>query len=242
VKTREIPRQRKTTFTAEGGGWLVLEKPEPALADETPEELLGLGAELPGNLRYLVRPGGKVVLIGEVRIDAPVEDAKQRLEQWLEGAAEGDRESPSDETVEAALEGSGFAWSRREKVWAVPANETLPRELQIRLTPRGVRIEAVLVEWDEIGAAEHQALAHFLLSAQGGLRSARCELTEQSARLAVVADVAHLDADLRHGLLGVAAGCRLLAREAAALLVPEAARLFLEFHGSGAEKPQRAAE
>jgi hypothetical protein len=243
VKTREIPRPPKPTFTAEGGGWLGLQRPQPELAGKTPAELLALGAELPGNLRYVVRPGGKVVLVGEVRsLDAPVEVARQRLEQWLDGKAEGDAEAPPEETVEAALEGSGFAWSRREKGWAVPANETLPRELQLHVSPRGVRIEAVLVEWDDIAAPEAQALAQFLLAAQGGLRFARGELTGQSARLVAAADVAHLDDDLRHGLMGVAVGCRLLAREAAALLVPEAAHLFLEFHGAVAEKPQRAAE
>jgi hypothetical protein len=243
VKTREIPRQRKPTFTAEGGGWLVLQRPEPGLAGKTAAELLALGAELPGNLRYVVRPAGKVSLVGEVRnLDAPLEEAQQRLEQWLDGAEESHGEALADEEVEGALEGSGFAWSRREKVWAVPANETLPRELQINVSPGGVRVEAVLVEWDEIGATEAQALAQFLLAAQGGLRFARCELTGRSARLVAGADVAHLDEDLCHGLMGVAAGCRLLAREAAALLGPEAARLFLDFHGLDAEKLQRAAE
>jgi hypothetical protein len=238
-----MPRQRKTTFTLEGGGWLALEKPEPGLAGKSAAELLELGSVLPGSLRYFTRPGGKVVLIGEVRnLDAPVAEAQRRLERWLDGTGEGGVEAPADEAVEAALEGSGFAWSRREKVWAVPANETLPREMQIRVTPRGVRLEAVLVEWDEIGAAEAKALALFLLSANAGLRSARCELTAQNARLAAGADFAHLDDDLRHGLMGIAAGCRLLAREAAALLVPEAARLFLDFHGPVAEKLQRAAE
>jgi hypothetical protein len=243
VKTRETPRQRKPTFAAEGGGWLVLQRPEPGLTGKTPAELLALGSELPGNLRYVVGPGGKVALLGEVRsIDTPLVEAVQRLEQWLEGAEANGVEAPSEEAVEGALEGSGFAWSRREKGWAVPANETLPRELQITVEPRAVRIEAVLVEWDEVGAIEAQALAQFLLWAQGGLRFVRCELTEQSARLVAGADAAHLDDDLRHGLMGVAAGCRLLVREAAALLVPEAARLFLEFHGIAAEKPQCAAE
>jgi hypothetical protein len=238
-----MPRQSKATFTAEGGGWLVLQRPEPALAGKTAAALLALGAEWPGNLRYVVRPGGKVALLGEVRSpDAPLEEAQQRLEQWLDGVGEGDAAGTADEAVETALEGSGFAWSRREKGWAVPANETLPRELQVNVAAGGLLVEAILAEWDEIGATEAQALAQFLLSAQGGLRFARCELSERSARLVAGADAAHLDDDLRHGLTGVAVGCRLLAREAAALLVPEAARLFLDFHGPAAEKPQRAAE
>jgi hypothetical protein len=243
VKTQEVPRQHKATFTAEGGGWLVVQKPEPGLTGKTAAELLALGAELPGNLRYALRPGGKVVLIGEVRnLEAPIEEAQQRLQQWLDGPAASDAEPPSDEAVEAALEGSSFAWSRREHGWAVPANETLPREMQVQGTPRGLRIEAVLVEWDEIGATEAEALARFLLAAHAGLRFARCEWIEGRARLAATAASAHLDEDLRHGLLGVAASCRLLAREAVALLLPEAARLFLDFHGPAAEKLPRAAE
>jgi len=243
MKTRELPRQREATFTAEGGGWLVLRRPEPGLTCQSPTELLALGAEFAGNLRYVVRPGGKVALIGEVRsVDASLDGAQQRLEQWLDGPEE--TSAPPDEVVEAALEGSGFAWSRREKGWAVPANETLSRELQIRVEPRGVRVEAVLAEWDEIGATEMQALGQFLLSVQDGLRFARCELTEGSARLVAVADAAHLDDDLGHGLMAVAVGGRLLAREAAALLVPQVAGLFLEFQQltAAVEKPRRAAE
>ncbi len=232
MKTKEPTRTRRAAFAAEGGGWTALRRPELGLAGKTAVELLSLTAALPGNLRYALTPDGGVILIGEIRGSGGAEtfeDARERLHGWLDGTS-ADAPAPAAEALEAALDASGYAWAKREKGWAVPANENLPRELQISVTPHGVRVEAILADWEQIGDVEGQALAAFLVGAQSGLRFARCEMDAISAHVVSTADAAHLDADLAHALTGVAVGCRLLAREAATLLVPEAARAFLEFH------------
>ena len=227
---RTLTRGHGITYAAEGGGWLLVRRREPAFDGMSPAELLAQTAALPGNLRYVAGPEG-VVLFGEVRSPAAettLEYAGQRFEELLEGTA-GEAET-STEAVEAALETSGFGWTRRGKGWAMPAGERLPREIHVSAGPAGVRLEATLAEWDEIGDTERQALARFLLAAQPGLRLARCELDERRARIASVADSANIDTELGHSLMGVAAGCRLLAREAGTLLATDAARAYLEFH------------
>src|SRR5262249_35928943 len=161
--------------------------------------------ELPGNFRYVPDLDGGVTLLGEVRSlagGATLDDAQERLARLLDGAPAGGE--PAAEALEAGLEASGLAWARRDKAWAGAADDRLPRELHVGATPAGVRVEAVLAEWDEVGAAEREALALFLATAQAGLRGARCELGGQSARVAAVVEAAHVDTDLTHALLAVA--------------------------------------
>jgi hypothetical protein len=141
-------------------------------------------------------------------------------------------EEISDEVIEEALTASGFAWTRRQANWAVPARGSLPRELRVERLPDGLRVEALLVSWDEAGPAELEALACFLERAQRGLCFARCELAERQARLTAVVPAAEVETGLPDALAGVAAGARLLAREAAALLVPALARAYLQFNGA----------
>jgi hypothetical protein len=231
MTTRELTRPRGTTFEAEGGGWLVLRRPQPSLRGATPAEWLARGQELPGNFRYVADHQGGVLLLGEVRSlagGATLDDTEGRLTRLLDGPpAEGE---PVAEALEAALEASGLAWARREKSWAVPANDRLPRELHVGAGSGGVRVDAVLAEWDEIGPAEHEALALFLATAQAGLRGARCQLDGQSARVAALVEADHVDTDLGHALQAVAVACRLLARPATALLTTQVAAAFLEFH------------
>jgi hypothetical protein len=219
----------ETTYTAEGGGWLVRRCHMPDLAGRGAAELLALGTDLPGNLRY-VRDRHGVALVAEARGlagGAGLDEARERLDRLPAGppaAAE-----PVAETLEAALEASGVTWSRREKEWAVPASERVPRELHVRAVPGGARVEAVLAEWDEVGGVEREALAEFLLAAHAGLRGARCELDGRGARVVSLAEADHLDAELVDSLMSVAVACRLLARAAAALLSPDVARAFLDF-------------
>jgi hypothetical protein len=216
---------REPTYTAEGGGWLVLRRPEPDARAAGAVELLARATGLPGNLRYVHDPDG-VALVAEVRCPAGGE-ARERLDHLLAGVMAGPE--PPGEALEAALEASGLAWSRRDTLWAVPATERIPRELQVRAVPGGARVEAVLAEWGEVGDAERQALADFLLAAQAGLRGARCELDGSSARVVALVEATHLDTELADGLMSVAVACRLLVRAVAALLAPDAARAFLGF-------------
>ncbi len=140
------------------------------------------------------------------------------------------------ETIAEALHATGLTWKRRDEGWVAPTGGRLPREVLVTLEEAGVRVQAVLVEWDEIGADERAALGLLLGRADAGLRFARCELTATQARVAALVEAKDVEASLADRVGGVAAGCRLLAREAGALLVPEAARAFLEFQGARGEK------
>jgi hypothetical protein len=219
-----------TTYLAEGGGWLVRRCPVSEGRGAGAARLLARGRELPGNLRY-IRDGNGVALIADARVLAGGEtfaEARDRLDRLLAGTCPGPE--PAAEVVEAALEASGLGCSRRDRAWAVPASERVPREVRVGAVPGGARVEAVLAEWDEIGTAERDALAGFLLAAQAGLRGARAELDERTARVAAVVEASRLDAELADALMSVAVACRLLTRAAVALLSPEVAQVFLEFH------------
>jgi hypothetical protein len=220
-----LPEGDGLSFRAEGGGWLHVQRPEPALSGQVPAVLLARSAQLPGNFRYGAVGAAEVVLLGEVRGRGDGAEAV-----LLPPVADGE-EHPATlaEQVEAALEAAGIAWKRREEGWVVPASARLPREIQIAPHAGGVRVEAALVGWDEIGELEATALGRLLCRAQFGLRFARCELDARQARVAALVEAAHLDRDLPDSLSGVAAGSRLLAREVGILLAPDMARTYLDF-------------
>jgi hypothetical protein len=213
--------------------WLHFERPRPALAGLSPEELLERSGRLAGNCRH-GSAGAEVVFLGEVRGRHSEGDPSAGLEEPAEVQAADTH--GLEELAEAALEGAGLGWKRREGGWVVPAGGKLPREVRIAAEGAGVRVEAVLVEWDEVGPAEREAVARLLCRAQLGLRFARCELTPTCARVAARVGINDVEGALADSVGGVAAGCRLLAREVGALLVPEAARAFLEFLGVPAER------
>lgn len=201
---------------AESGGWLHVQRPAPEMTGLAPITLLKHSAQLPGNFRYGSSDGVEVVLLGELR--------GQR------GAADGETmQLEIGERIEAALETSGFAWKRREQTWVVPANERLPREIKIAQVSESIRIETVLIGWDEIGEFESLALGRLLCRAQFGLRFARCELDECQTSIAALVEPVFIERDLPDCLAGVAAGSRLLAREVGVLLAPEMARTYLAF-------------
>jgi hypothetical protein len=139
-----------------------------------------------------------------------------------------------DEQVAEVLEDARWPWARRGEEWVVLAGSGLPCEVVIRRTSGGVRVEAVLATWDEVSPASLRALSALLTRAQAGLCFARAELAEGSARLfSEVAD-ADVPSNLGHALGGVAAGARLLGREAGALLVEGVAEEYLRFFGGAA--------
>jgi hypothetical protein len=137
---------------------------------------------------------------------------------------------PADDLVESALDATGLAWSRRDAVWAIAPTSSLTRELLVQPVPGGVRIEAVLIEWDEVGAPQMEALNRFLRLAERGLRFARCAI--DGKKVVVWGEAASGEADLETLVPlcvgGVTAACRHLVREVAALLVPELAQTYLD--------------
>lgn len=219
---------------AEGGGWLTLHQPDPALTNASAQVLLERTAALPGWLRYTRTPEGTVEMLGEVRLDACEGDwerARARLRnQWEKGPGP----EPTEEAVEAALDGTRLTWTRTDAAWtATPEGE--PCQMKLTRAPGGVCLAATVAEWDQLGEAEQRALAHFLTAAQAGLRCARCELTAHEARIVARVGGDHLDEDLAQGLAGVTTGCHILRFAIRALLDPETAARYLAFHGQ-AEK------
>jgi hypothetical protein len=214
-------------FTPEGGGWLTLRRRAPGLRKLTAAELLGLAARSPGNVRYTTDADGPY-LIEEVRTpDGVTLGTAGELFRCLSGEEDNAGvAAATDGAIEAALDGGGYAWSKRASSWSV-AVARLPREVLVGPAPGGANVSATLAEWDEIMPSCAEALERFLVAAQAGLRFARCEKDEKRARLVGFAGAAALDTDLTHALLGVAMGCDLLAREAEALLRPEVAETYL---------------
>jgi hypothetical protein len=131
-----------------------------------------------------------------------------------------------DEAIEAVLDGTGWPWSRRSASWLVALTPRLPREVRVVPAEAGARVETTLADWDELPAVCREALRVCLVAAQPGLRFARCELDERQARLTCDVAAERLDDELPQALLGVAAGCELMAREVEALQRPELAEMY----------------
>jgi hypothetical protein len=133
-----------------------------------------------------------------------------------------------DGLIESALDATSLPWVRREAVWTIPLTASLARELLLRRVPHGVRVEGVLAEWDEAGARELEALRLFLRRAEPSLHFAHCAVDGKRAVVFVETSASDLETSLPQCIGGVAAACRLLAREAAALLAPELAAAYLD--------------
>jgi hypothetical protein len=174
-------------------------------------------ASLPGTWRLTRLDAGRVELLGEVC-----------------EPANGPRELAGD-AIDAALEELGLAWKRREANWVVPASARCPQEVVLSVREDQLRVESVLVSWDEIGEEEHQALAWFLCRAQAALRFGRCELEEERAIVAGQLQSGEVEVGLTHVLGSVLAASRALGRPVAALLQPGLAGAYLGFLTNGSE-------
>jgi hypothetical protein len=131
------------------------------------------------------------------------------------------------EEIEAALDESGLRWVRRGASWAV-VDARVPCEVAVTPQEDGVRVEAVLVEWDTADDAAVRALSMLLKLAASELRNCRGAI--EGRRACLVARAGE-EQGLVRGLRGVAAGCQGLTREARALLGSGLAAAFLEFQG-----------
>jgi hypothetical protein len=134
----------------------------------------------------------------------------------------------TEDAVEMALDATGIAWLRRETGWALTP-PGLARELNIVAELEEVRVEAVLIEWDEAGDVSREALGVFLARAEAELSGVRCRIDGTQARIEAVVSEEQLEGELEAAIRNVAGGCRCLAREARALLDGELARQYRAF-------------
>jgi hypothetical protein len=224
---------------SEGNGWMTRLEHRPDLTDRPAAELLKLTSALRENARYgrlSERYAGgcadrtEIVLICEVRaLTDGVLDAAALARLSGPFLLESMGELPDDESVETALEASGHTYARRDDHWVVPPIGGMPREMVVRRIPGGISVAATLVEWepDALGPVAAEALAELMLATHIDLRFARCELDDRRARVVSHTDAESMETDILHSLLGVTAACRLIAREATALLTPDLARAYL---------------
>jgi len=140
------------------------------------------------------------------------------------------------EDVEMTLDADGWAWTRRDAGWAVPSAGEVTREIRVIPTDDGVRLDAVLIEWDEAAAESREALALFLKRAERDVPGVGCSLDGTLARLSANVPAGQIECRLGEALRSMFAGCRLLAAGARALLSPELARQYLSFLGEKTEK------
>ena len=136
-----------------------------------------------------------------------------------------------NDAIGNVLEEMGLAWGRRESDIVVPASARVPCEVLVSGHGDKVVVRVILVAWDELGASEASALAHFLRRAEACLRSVSLRLEANGA----VAEARVGEADLTDAIGGVLAAARLLSREAALLLKPEVARAYETFQRNGSE-------
>jgi hypothetical protein len=135
--------------------------------------------------------------------------------------------TPDADLIESALAPTGLAWSRRDNVWAIPAADVTRPEIVLRPVAGGVRVEAVLIQADELAGAETAALVEFLRRAQADLRGARCEMDASGACASAEIATERLEEDLAVAIAAVADACRRMRQEARALLRPAVARAYL---------------
>jgi hypothetical protein len=241
MRTRKSQSSAKTEIATETQGLAVVRQRMPNLDRLSARALLSLAIGLDGSFRYVREHescGIAVVFLGE--IPCPVDTAsldQAAVERWLERHDGGDiaRRMPPEDVLDDLLTQSVFTFARRDSAWIIAPAKSLCREIVVEPAQGGVKVEANLTAWDTITDRSTLALAEFLVSAQAGLRCARCELGSQSARAVCRIRSDDLSVHLMHGVRGVAAGVRgvaaatqMLAREASALLDPELARIYLE--------------
>jgi hypothetical protein len=133
------------------------------------------------------------------------------------------------EDIETALDAAGVAWTRRDGRWAFPA-VGVSRELIALPTPEGMRVEALLVAWEDALPDAVAALRHFLNKAVKSLPGVECVLEAAEARIVIALAHEQLEAQLSPAIEALSVACRLLARESAALLVPDLSRHYMSFH------------
>jgi hypothetical protein len=189
-------------------GWVHRREHQPE--GGTPLELLARTARLPGNSRLTL----SAELLAEVQEISSTPAASDEIEE---------------DVVVGAVESAGLPCKRREPGWVVPVGAGRSVEVALVRVAGRLRVESVLMSWDEIGDIEQEALARFLCRAQSGLRFARCELHPKQVVVAANLTSADLESSLPHAVAAVVAAGRVLVHEVAALMSRELAQEYVNF-------------
>jgi len=146
-----------------------------------------------------------------------------------------DATSEIPEVIEAGLDGLGVPWKRREADWVVTVGPRWPYQVCLTVSGDRLRVEAVLVSWDELSQTERLALALLLERAQGGVSGVRFSLNERQAVAWAELPTSENEHAVTRAVGRVETAARLLAREAGAVLNLEVAEAYLRFFSPAAK-------
>ena len=162
----------------------------------------------------------------------------ERALDHFEGVPESAPAAPlAAEMLEGCLSESGVAWSPRGGVFSTPLeDDPAPASFAIaEAMGNALAIRAAMVRLHNPVGESHRALIHFLLALNQRIRLARASLMPDRIVLEVVLPPACLNPVLVAQAVGALwAGAAAARRECAALLNPEIARAYLQFHLKGA--------
>lgn len=239
----EATEERRGSFQIAGQRAQLVWEPEGWLMASVP--IVGEGEDLlrqQARILSLAKVTTGLALRAEMPVEKTVEKSFAALQAALtEGLAilagkNGVLEDCDPQTAMALLEdhfaGSAWEWSRAETGFLVQI-ETGPFTQKIVIEPCRdsviFRTDLVRLRGPESGA--RAAFVHFLLALNTGLRLARALLLHDRVGLEVVLRTDELQSWwIDKAIHALAVGVRLAKRECAALLEPETARAYCEFH------------
>jgi hypothetical protein len=156
----------------------------------------------------------------------------------FEGVPESAPAAPlSAGNLDACLSESGIAWSPRGNAFATPLeDDPAPTSFAIAETMgNALAIRSTMVRLPNPNGESREALTHFLLALNQRIRLARASPAPDRILLEVVLPPACVKPALVKQAVGALwAGVAAARRECAALLDPEIARAYLQFHSKGA--------
>jgi hypothetical protein len=223
---------------------------ELARVDIEPDRWLVAKAPLDGRVeemlerqQHVLRPV-KVIAGPSLRAELPFKKKAETVFDWLWNALEtgiaviqngeeppGEHASPEqDVAVEECLIASGVDYTCSDDEFAFRTEE-LSGNVTARLADQHALFRTELVCLPDPQPVLRAALSHFVTLLNASFRLVRGSLTERAIELEVVTPVALLDPWMFEKVIGaLSIGQRLAGKECAALLDPELARQYVEFH------------
>jgi len=156
---------------------------------------------------------------------------------FFEGNPGGPRAEGTELSLSDCLAATDLEWSAKEDKFCTRLEEDDPFTNHVAtasLAGSALLLRTTLARVRNAGPASLCALSHFLLALNGHIRLARGSLGPDKAWLEVVLPADWATAELvHHAVRSLAVGSRAARRECAALLEPEMAQMYLEFHLKG---------